>query len=365
MPTLLVIDDDPHVRAALALVLEDGGVTVTLAATAAEGAAAFSAGRPDAVLCDVRLPDASGLDLLARLRELDPAVPVVLMTGHGTAETAIEAMRRGAFDYVLKPVDPDALAETMGKAFEASRLMRVPATVGAGDGPDDGGADHFIGQSLGMQEVFKAIGRVAPTDATVLILGESGTGKEMVARAVVHYSRRAGKPFHAINCAAIPDALLESELFGHEKGSFTGADRRRVGRFEQCDGGTLFLDEIGDMSLITQAKILRVIQDQRFERVGGSETVRTNVRMIAATHRDLPAMITAGTFREDLYYRLNVCPIRLPPLRDRPEDIPALAEYFVFSAYTWVTSARSCPRATWAASSPNRRRTAVAWACRS
>jgi two-component system nitrogen regulation response regulator GlnG len=328
MNTLLVIDDDPFVLRAITLALSGEGIRVVTAASAAAGVVEFTRDRPCAVVCDVRLPDTSGLDLIAQLRELDPSVPVVLTTGHGTAETAIEAMRRGAFDYALKPLDPDALLDVVERAFEVGRLMRVPALV-ADDDNGGGTADRFVGQSPAMQEVFKAIGRTAPTDATVLILGESGSGKEMVARSVYHYSRRAGKQFQALNCAAIPETLLESDLFGHERGAFTGADRRRIGKFEQCHGGTLFLDEIGDMSLLTQAKILRVLQEQQFERVGGSETVRTDVRLIAATHRDLATMIAAGKFREDLYYRLNVCTIRIPPLRERAEDIPELAEYFV------------------------------------
>jgi nitrogen regulation protein NR(I) len=332
MAQLLVIDDDPFVCQAIALTLSGDNLRVATAGTAADGIAAFTARRPDAVLCDVRLPDQSGLELLARLKEIDPKVPVVLMTGHGTSETAIEAMRRGAFDYLLKPIDPDRLAELADRAFEVSRLMRVPARVpdarpdAAADG-DDG--DLFVGNGPGMQEVFKAIGRVAPTPATVLVRGETGTGKEMVARAVYHYSRRADKPFLTVNCAAIPEALLESELFGHEKGAFTGAERRRIGKFEQCDGGTLFLDEVGDMTPLTQAKILRVLQEQQFERVGGTETVKTDARLIAATHRDLEGMIAAGTFREDLYYRLNVCTIRLPPLRERTEDILPLVSHFL------------------------------------
>ena len=329
MDSLLLIDDDPHVLQALTLALSGDGVTVVPAASAEAGVAAFTAARPDAVLCDVRLPGTSGLDLLARLKAIDPNVPVVMMTGHGTAETAIEAMRRGAFDYVLKPIDPIPLFDLLEKAFALGRLMRVPTRMAADDLAEDGEGDRFIGRCPAMQEVFKQIGRVAPTDATVLILGESGTGKELVARAVYQHSRREGKPFLALNCAAIPEQLLESELFGHEKGAFTGADRKRIGRFEQADGGTIFLDEIGDMTPLTQAKVLRVLQNQQFERVGGNEVVRTDVRLIAATHRDLDEMIADGRFREDLYYRLNVCAVRIPPLRDRGDDLPLLVEHFV------------------------------------
>jgi two-component system nitrogen regulation response regulator GlnG len=270
----------------------------------------------------------TGLELCQRLRQEDARVPMIFMTGHGTAARAIEAMRMGAYEYVLKPLDPDEIETLVYRAFEISRLMRVPALV-AESGPADEESDFLVGHSLAMQEVFKDIGRVASQDVTVLILGECGTGKELVARALYCYSKRSSGPFLAINCAAIPEPLLESELFGHERGAFTGADRKRIGKFEQCDGGTLFLDEIGDMSPPAQAKILRVLQDQQFERVGGSEQIRTNVRMIAATNRDLGRMMADGQFRSDLYYRLNVYALRLPPLRERLEDVPILAEHFV------------------------------------
>lgn len=279
------------------------------------------------MLCDVKLPDRSGLDLLANLRDVDPKIPVILMTGFGTSETAIEAMRRGAYDYLLKPLDPDQLEELVQRAFTVSRLMRVPTRPTGDEAASDG--DPFIGTSPAMQEVFKSIGRVAPTDATVLVLGESGTGKELVARAIYQHGQRANKPFLAINCAAIPETLLESELFGHERGSFTGADRMRIGKFEQCQGGTLFLDEIGDMTPLTQAKILRVLQDKQFERVGGNETLQSDIRVIAATNRNLEAMIADGSFREYLFYRLNVCTIRLPPLRERGIDLPRLVSLFI------------------------------------
>jgi DNA-binding NtrC family response regulator len=328
MPSLLVIDDEPLTRDCFGLLFPKGEVTVRTAGTAADGVALFRDDRPDVTVLDLRLPDASGLDAFRQLREIDPKVPVVLVTGYGTAETAIEAMRLGAFEYVLKPLDPAPLRDLIGRAFEISRLMRVPAKVPVG-GEEPAGAEVLIGNSPAMQEVYKAIGRVAPQDVTVLVQGESGTGKELVARAIYHYSRRADKPFLAVNCAAIPEGLLESELFGHEKGAFTGADRKRVGKFEQCDGGTLFLDEIGDMTPLTQAKVLRVLQDQTFERVGGGEPVRTDVRVIAATNRDLEATVADGLFRQDLYYRLNVFTIHLPPLRDRGDDLPLLAHHLV------------------------------------
>jgi two-component system nitrogen regulation response regulator GlnG len=328
MSTLLVIDDEPLTLDCFRLLFPKGQVRVLTAGSAAEGVELFRNDRPDVAVLDVRLPDASGLDAFRQLKEIDAKVPVVLVTGFGTAETAIDAMRLGAYEYVLKPLDPVGLRELISRAIEISRLMRVPAKLPAA-GDEGDGAEVLIGQSPAMQEVYKAIGRVAPQDVTVLILGESGTGKEMVARALYHYSRRADKPFLAVNCAAIPESLLESELFGHEKGSFTGAERKRVGKFEQCDGGTIFLDEIGDMTPLTQSKVLRVLQEQTFERVGGSEQVHTDVRVIAATNRDLESMVGAGRFRQDLYYRLNVYTIRLPPLRERGDDLTLLANHLV------------------------------------
>lgn len=328
MPTLLIVDDDPLVLKAIELCLAGEGIAVRSAMTAAEAIRDFSQNRPDCAISDVRLPDRSGLDLLAALRGIDAKVPIILMTGYGTAETAIEAMRRGAFDYLLKPIDPDALLELVLKAFAVARLMRVPPRMAPSDEPP-GADDLFVGQAPGMQEVFKTIGRVAPTDATVLVLGEGGTGKELVARAIYHHSRRAEQPFLAINCAAIPETLLESELFGHEKGSFTGAERKRVGKFEQCHGGTIFLDEVAEMAPLTQAKMLRLIQEQQFERLGGTETVRTDVRLIAATNADLERMAEDGRFRKDLYFRLNVFTIKLPPLRERGDDVALLIEHYL------------------------------------
>jgi two-component system response regulator AtoC len=328
MPTLLVIDDEPSILHAFRRGFRDSGLDVHTAATAAEGVQAVADLRPDAVVLDVHLPDAGGLESFERIRALDARIPVLLITGHGTTELAIEAMKRGAFEYLLKPLDLGQMRELVGRACASSRLMHVPAVV-ADEGPAPDQADVLVGRCAAMQEVYKAIGRVAGTGATVLILGESGTGKELVARAIYQHSKRAGKPFLAINCAAIPEALLESELFGHEKGAFTGAERKRIGKFEQCAGGTLFLDEVGDMSPLTQAKVLRLIQDQTFERVGGSETVRTDVRLIAATNTDLEKLVAAGRFRGDLFFRLNVFGIRLPPLRDRGDDLPLLVEYFL------------------------------------
>jgi len=333
MPKLLIIDDEPGILYSLKAALERGDTAVTTAPTAKLGLAAVARDKPDAVILDVRLPDMSGLDAFVRIRELDPRLPVVIVTAHGSTDTAIEAMKRGAFEYLLKPIDLHQLDEVLGRAFELRRMQATPTALGrepAADGGDE--ADSIVGRCPAMLEVYKAIGRVAPQDVPVLVLGESGTGKELVARALYQHSPRADKPFVAINCAAIPENLLESELFGHEKGAFTGADRRRVGRFEQANGGTAFMDEIGDMPLAAQAKVLRLLQDQRFERVGGNETLQTDVRVIAATNQNLAARVAAGTFREDLFYRLNSFTITLPPLRDRPGDIEPLVSHFVASA---------------------------------
>lgn len=328
MANLLVVDDDKLILDCFQYAFESE-VVVHSASNSAEALAIFKRQPFDAVVTDIRLPGSSGLELLRDLRTLDKRVPVIMMTGHGTANTAIEAMRQGAFEYLLKPLDLDSLQSVLGRAFETSRLMRVPAKIASEVASELTEADLIVGHCPAMQEVYRQIGRVAGLDVTVLILGESGTGKEVVARAIYQYSQRSDRTFLAINCAAIPENLLESELFGHEKGSFTGAERRRIGKFEQCDGGTLFLDEIGDMTPLTQTKILRVLQDQEFERVGGSDQVRTNVRLVAATNRPLTEMMEKGTFRGDLYYRLNVYTIHLPPLREREGDLPLLVAHFL------------------------------------
>ena len=330
MPKLLIIDDEPNVRYSLEKTFRADGINVVTAATGREGLQQVQSDLPDAVLLDVRLPDMSGLDVFAQIRESDRRLPVIIMTAHTTTETAIEAMKRGAFEYLLKPFDLAELKETVDKAFETSRLSRVRTVFEhSADELDESGVDHIVGTSPAMQSVYKEIGRVAPQNVNVLILGESGTGKELVARAVYQHSQRHAGPFVAINCAAIPETLLESELFGHEKGAFTGADRRRIGKFEQAIGGTMFLDEIGEMSLATQAKVLRVLQDGRFERVGGNETISSDARIIAATNRDLRAAIDDRDFREDLFYRLNVFTIDLPPLRNRRADLPLLVDYLL------------------------------------
>lgn len=326
---LLIIDDEPNICLSLQESLADDSLEVTTASSAKTGIEMVRQMHPDAVLLDIRLPDMSGLDAFDRIREIDPRIPVVLMTAFAKTDTAIEAMRRGAFDYLVKPVDFQRLQIVLGKALEMSRLSHVPACLAAEEAESVSDVDRIVGLSPAMQEIYKMIGRVAPQDATVLILGESGTGKELVARAIYHYGSRKDKPFLAINCAALPETLLESELFGHEKGAFTGADQRRIGKFEQVSGGTIFLDEIGDMSPATQAKALRLLQQQQFERVGGNTTIQTDVRIIAATNCDLAKLVEEGKFRRDLFYRLNGFTLTLPPLRERRDDVTLLAEHFL------------------------------------
>jgi two-component system nitrogen regulation response regulator GlnG len=327
MPTILAIDDD---RATLHLIKEtfrDADLTVQTARNASSGLEQITETHPDLVLLDVMLPDMSGIEAFENIKRIDARLPVIFITAGGTSDTAIEAMKGGAYDYLVKPLDLERVRELVRQALEMRRLMHVPVQLPGAPGADDD-ADTMIGRSPQILEVYKAIGRVAPQDVTVLIRGESGTGKELIARAIYQHSQRSGAPFLAVNCAAIPDALLESELFGHEKGSFTGADRQRIGKFEQCSGGTIFLDEVGDMSPLVQGKLLRLLQEQRFERVGGNQTIQTDVRIIAATHRDLEAMSNSSTFRADLYYRLNGFTIAIPPLRERGDDIVLLLERF-------------------------------------
>ena len=326
---LLVVDDEPNVQYSLKKSLQSDWLQVVTASTGGEGIDLVRNQHPDAVILDVRLPDMSGLDAFDEIRRIDSRLPVIILTAYGTTETAIEAMKRGAFEYLLKPADFRQLRSLVGKAVEISHLRRVPAVIAEDDPANDDSVDRIIGETPAMREIYKAIGRVAPLDVPVLIQGESGTGKELVARAIYQHSRRAEKPFLAINCAAIPEGILESELFGHEKGAFTGADRRRVGKFEEADQGTLFLDDIGDMALGTQPKLLRLLQEQKFERLGGDETVRTDVRVLAATNQNLEDKAIAGRFREDLLYRLKVFTIRVPPLRERREDLPRFVAHFL------------------------------------
>jgi DNA-binding NtrC family response regulator len=328
MADFLIIDDDPELlREKVCHVFPAPAHRVETACTGADGINRLSATPPDVVLLDLRLPDQTGLEVLTRIRNIDARIPVVFVTSARSADAAIEAMRQGAYDYLLKPLDLQMLDRVVHEALKVARLMREPAVVAQTLPDDDVVGDAFIGCCPAMQEVYKAIGRVADQNFPVLIRGESGTGKELVARAVYQHSSRAKAPFLALNCAAIPEQLLESELFGHEKGAFTGADRRRVGKFEQCNGGTIFLDEIGDMPLATQAKVLRILQEQEFVRVGGEETIRTDVRLVAATHRDLKQWSDEGKFRADLYHRISVGTVNLPPLRERGDDLPMLVRH--------------------------------------
>jgi two-component system nitrogen regulation response regulator GlnG len=329
MARLLLIDDDPELVAEqVRLAFPPAVHRIDVTRTGAEGLQQVVAGSPDVILLDLRLPDLSGLEVYQQIRQVDPRIPVIFITTAKGADTAIEAMKQGAYDYLFKPVDLRQMQRVVGEALEVTRRMRE-RTVVAESVPDPDVEGAIVGACPAMREVYKAIGRVAVQDVPVLITGESGTGKDLVARAVYQHGPRAKSPFLALNCAAIPENLLESELFGHEKGAFTGADRRRIGKFEQCNGGTLFLDEIGDMPVALQAKILRLMQEQAFERVGGNETIRTDVRLIAATHRDLKSWSEEGKFRPDLYYRLGVFTIHMPPLRERDEDLRMLVEHFV------------------------------------
>ncbi|MGE0396437.1 MAG: sigma-54-dependent transcriptional regulator [Kofleriaceae bacterium] len=300
---------------------------VTVATSGLEGLASIRATRPDVVLLDLGLPDRSGLEIYEDIRAHDARLPVIFVTMAKSADAAIEAMKRGAFNYIHKPIDLVQLESVVREALEAGHQMRAPVAMQPSTLEMEDGA--LFGSCPAMLEVYKAIGLVAQKDVIVLITGESGTGKELVARAIYQHSGRAQAPFLALNCAAIPEHLLESELFGHERGAFTGADRRRIGKFEQYSGGTIFLDEVGDMPLMLQAKVLRLLQEQVFERVGGNETVRTNVRVIAATHHDLEKRVAEGKFRLDLFYRLGVFRVHLPPLRERGEDLPLLAHQYV------------------------------------
>ena len=326
MPILLVIDDNRTVSHMVTRAFESEGVDVISAQTAAEGVELVRNNHPDTVLLDIVLPNISGLEVFREIHAIDTKLPVIFITAGGTSETAIEAMKLGAFDYLLKPLNLPKLRELVHSALDTRRRMQVPVGLAAGDAAK-GAGDVFVGRSDAALEVYKSIGRVATQDVTVLIRGESGTGKELVARAIYQHSGRAKGPFMAVNCAAISDSLLESELFGHEKGAFTGAENRRIGKFEQCSGGTIFLDEVGDTSPQLQSKMLRLLQQQQFERVGGNQTIQTDVRIIAATNRPLERMIEDAHFRADLFYRLNGFTVSIPSLRERQEDIPLLVEY--------------------------------------
>ncbi|HKW13517.1 MAG TPA: sigma-54 dependent transcriptional regulator, partial [Candidatus Krumholzibacteria bacterium] len=325
---ILLIDDDESIRKVIGYMLEEAKYAAVTAASAEEGLRLFRAQRPDLVLSDIKMPKKSGIELLGELKSIDASVPVIILTAFGTVETAVEAMKRGAADYLTKPISRDELLMTIAKALKMTRLERENESL------RDSLNDRFrfasiIGLSPAMNVVFDAVRKVAATDATVLITGESGTGKELVAKALHHNSPRRSQRLVTVNCAAIPHELLESELFGHVRGAFTGAVRDKPGKFEQANGGTLFLDEIGSMPVQLQAKLLRALQEREIERVGDEKTIEVDVRVIAATNRSLAALIGEGLFRDDLYYRLNVVPIRLPALRERTGDIPVLAKHFI------------------------------------
>ena len=328
MDKLLLIDDEDDVRYSFKRIFNSPELELETAASGEEGLEVIKSFQPDLVLMDVRMGGITGLETLRRIRQDDAKLPVIMMTAFGTTQTAIEAMKLGAYDYLLKPFDVPQLKQLVEDALKAARDMKqVVACEPLLESEDyDMG---IVGRSQPMQEVFKMIGQLAGSDATALITGESGTGKELVARAIYHNSQRNDQPYLPINCAAIPENLLESELFGHEKGAFTGATSQRIGKFEQCDQGTLFLDEIGDMTLATQAKILRVLQNGTIERVGGNKPIKVDVRIIAATNKRLEEAVADREFREDLFYRLNVVRVSLPPLRERPGDIPLLIDYFL------------------------------------
>jgi two-component system, NtrC family, response regulator AtoC len=327
--TVLVADDDAIIRGNLALLLRTEGYTVVEAIDGLRAAQSLADPAVALVLLDLKMPGKSGMDVLREHQDRLEETPVIVVTALGGSAAAIEAMKLGAYDYITKPFDLDEVLFTVRRALTQRALVaQVRALASEQETPEEA-EEELIGRTPTMVQVFKSIGRVAATSEAVLITGESGTGKELVAAAIHNNSDRAGKPFVKVNCAALSPTLLESELFGHEKGAFTGAVARRRGRFEQADGGTLFLDEIGELDVDLQAKLLRVLQTGRFERVGGEETVPVDLRVLAATNRDLPARIAEGRFREDLYYRLNVVAIALPPLRERREDIPLLAEHVI------------------------------------
>src|SRR5262245_20326245 len=328
MSKLLLIDDETDVQYSFQRIFDSPDIELTTASSVEEGLKLIPKFNPDLVLMDIRMGGISGMETLRRIRQMDSKLLVILMTAYGTTQTAIEAMKLGAYDYLLKPFDVVKLKEIVAGALKAAHDMRQVVTYQPLLESEDY-ESGIVGRSEPMQQVFKLIGQVAGADATALITGESGTGKELVARAIYHHSHRSDQPFLAVNCAAIPEQLLESELFGHERGAFTGAALQRIGKFEQCNGGTIFLDEIGDMTPATQTKILRVLQSGTFERVGGNARIQVDVRIIAATNKALEQAVAARQFREDLFYRLNVVRVHLPPLRERREDIPLLVNYFL------------------------------------
>jgi two-component system response regulator AtoC len=325
-PALLLIDDDPSACGLLREVFREEGYDVAVASTGAEGLRLAEGRTFDAVLCDVLLPDVDGVEVLRRLRRVDADLPVIIMTAYGTVEMAIRALDEGAFDYVRKPFAVETVRTCVARAVERRRLA-PPDDDPAVEAPT--GVRPILGSHPAMVDLYKLVFRVAGTRSPVLIEGESGTGKELLARTIHEHSTRRGRPFVAVNCTSLSETLLESELFGHVRGAFTGAVERRPGLFLEANRGTIFLDEVGDMSLAMQSKLLRVLQEQEVKPVGGTETISVDVRIVAATHRQLSALVAAGRFREDLLYRLRVVALRVPPLRERREDIPLLAEHFL------------------------------------
>jgi DNA-binding NtrC family response regulator len=328
LPSVLLVDDDDAFRGVLAGEIARLGFAARTAATGAEAVALAGQLQPDIVLLDLRLPDQNGLDVLQGVREKSPSSEVIMLTGHGSIDTAIESIRLGAFDYVAKPCPLDELELRVGRALERRSLKRRATLLERGLTPADPGAS-FVGASAEFRRVLQVIDRVAPSDSSVLVTGETGSGKEMVAKLLHARSRRAERPFVVVECAALQETLLQSELFGHERGAFTGADRAKPGLFEVAHGGTIFLDEIGEVSLTTQVKLLRVLDTSTFRRVGGTQEIRVDVRILAATNRDLPALVRQGTFREDLYYRLSTIALAVPSLRERPGDVELLAAHFL------------------------------------
>jgi two-component system, NtrC family, response regulator AtoC len=334
MDKIVVIDDDEGLLHFLSRFFIRKGHAVTSCVNAGTALAALSKENFDLVMLDYKMPDINGLDALLEIKKIDNKTPVILMTAYGTMDLAIEAMKRGAYDYLVKPFDQNDLTRVVGEALAVNRQMKDVVGFPSSTPTDStlAGTQHssqIIGNSRKMQEIYKLIGQVAENNVAVFISGESGTGKELAARAIYHHSRRKDKPFIAINCAAIPETLFESELFGHERGSFTGAERTVIGKIERCDQGTLFLDEITELSMPLQAKLLRAIQEKEIERVGGNRVIPVDVRIIAATNKDIRTEVEEGRFREDLYWRLKVISVHIPPLRERTEDLPALIDYFL------------------------------------
>jgi len=323
-PRILVIDDEAAIRDSLRMILEYENYEFSGAASGADGLAQIKRDPPDMVVLDIKMPGTNGLETLAEIRRMDESVPVAMISGHGTITDAMQATRLGAFDFIEKPFTSERVLVTVEKGLELRSLRRENRELKLAMEAKY----EIVGNSTSLRKVLEAVQRAAPTNATVMLLGESGVGKELVARTIHRNSPRAGQRFIQVNCAAIPEELIESELFGHEKGSFTGATEKQIGKFEQADRGTIFLDEVGDMSAKTQAKVLRVLQEQEVERLGSARTIKVDVRVIAATNKNLEDAIARGEFREDLYFRLNVIPILVPPLRDRREDIPALVQHF-------------------------------------